>query len=52
MTPQEFRKNADDCLNLAQETDEIYVKIALIEMATDFCILADQLERNEAPDAG
>jgi hypothetical protein len=45
MTPQEFRKNAEDCLKLAQETDEIYAKMALIEMATEFCVMAEHLER-------
>jgi hypothetical protein len=46
MTPQEFRKNAEDCLKLAQETDEIYAKMALIEMAAEFRVMADNLERN------
>jgi hypothetical protein len=46
MTPQEFRKNAEDCLKLAQETDETYAKMALIEMATEFRVMADHLERN------
>ena len=44
-TPQEFRKNADDCLRLAQETDEIYAKMALMELATEFCAMAEHLER-------
>jgi hypothetical protein len=33
-------------LKLAQETDEIYAKMALIEMATEFRVMADHLERN------
>jgi hypothetical protein len=44
MTPQELRKNAEDCLKLAQETDEIYAKMALIEMATEFRVMAERLE--------
>jgi hypothetical protein len=42
-TPKEFRKNAEDCLRLAHETDEIYAKMALIEMATEFRVgVADE----------
>jgi hypothetical protein len=45
MTPQEFRKNAEDCLKLAQETEEIYAKMALIEMAAEFHLMAEHLAR-------
>jgi len=45
--PKEFRKNAYDCLRLARETDEIYAKMALIEMATEFRVMAQHLEREE-----
>jgi hypothetical protein len=45
MTPNEFRKNAEDCLKLAHETDEIYAKTALIELATEFRVMAEHLER-------
>ena len=31
MTAKEIRKNAEDCLKLAQETNEIFAKTALIE---------------------
>jgi hypothetical protein len=44
-TPKEFRKNADDCLRLARENDEIYAKMALIELASEFRLLAEHLER-------
>jgi hypothetical protein len=44
-TPKEFRKNADDCLKLARETTEIYARMALIEMATEFRVIAEHLER-------
>jgi hypothetical protein len=44
-TPKEFRKNAEDCLRLAYETDEIYARLLLIEMATEFRVMAAHLER-------
>ena len=43
---KEFRKNAEDCLRLARETDQIYAKSALIEMSTEFRVMADHLERD------
>jgi hypothetical protein len=46
-TPNEFRKNAEDCLKLARETAEIYARMALIEMATEFRVMAEHLERVE-----
>jgi PHD/YefM family antitoxin component YafN of YafNO toxin-antitoxin module len=49
MTPQELRKNAEDCLKLVQETDEIYAKMALIEMATEFRVMAEGLEWKATP---
>jgi hypothetical protein len=44
-TPKEFRKNAEDCLRLAHETTEIYARMALIQMATEFRVMAEDLER-------
>ena len=44
-TPEEFRKNAEDCLKLALETNETYAKMALIELATEFRVMAEHLER-------
>ena len=44
-TTKECRHNAEICLMLASETEEIYAKMALIELATDFRILAEDLER-------
>ena len=35
-TAKECRYNAEICLRLAQETSEIYVKTALIELAEEF----------------
>jgi hypothetical protein len=46
MTPQEFRMNAEDCLKLARETNEMYTKMELIEMATEFRVMAERLERD------
>jgi hypothetical protein len=48
-TPKEFRKNADDCLKLARETTEIYASMALIEMATEFRVIAELRARRDAP---
>jgi hypothetical protein len=44
-TPKEFRKNAEDCLKLARDTPEIYARMALIELATEFRVMAGHLER-------
>jgi hypothetical protein len=46
MTPKEFRQNAEDCLKLARQTDQIFAKAALIEMAKEFRAMAEHLERN------
>jgi hypothetical protein len=35
-TPKEFRKNAEDCLRLARESNDINARLALIEMATEY----------------
>src|SRR5438445_13349492 len=37
--------NAEICLMLARETKEIYAKMALIELATEFRTLAEYVER-------
>jgi hypothetical protein len=44
-TPEECRCNAEDCLRLAREAKEIYVKMALIELAREFRSMAEHLER-------
>ena len=41
-TPREYRQQAEDCMNLASETDILYV--ALTEMAADFTETAEKLE--------
>jgi hypothetical protein len=43
-TTKECRHNAEICLMLASETTEIYVKTALIELATEFRALAELSE--------
>ena len=44
-TPKECRYNAEVCLKLVSEADEIYVKEAMLELAAEFGILAEHLER-------
>ena len=42
---QAYRHNAEVGLKLASETKEIYAKMALIDLATEFRALAEDLER-------
>jgi hypothetical protein len=42
--PEECRHRAEECLKLANETQEIYAKTALIELANEFRAMADYLE--------
>jgi hypothetical protein len=44
-TPKEYRQRADECLELMKEPNEWYVRIALLELATEFQKRADKLER-------
>jgi hypothetical protein len=44
-TPKEYRHNAEVCLKLAYETKELYARMALIDLATEFHALAEALER-------
>jgi hypothetical protein len=44
-TPKEYRHNAEVCLKLAYETKELYARMALIDLATEFRALAEALER-------
>jgi hypothetical protein len=46
MTPKESRQNAEDCLKLARQTNQIFAKAALIEMAKEFRAMAEHLERD------
>jgi hypothetical protein len=43
-TSKEYRQQAEHCINLATEAEELYVKTALTEMAADFEGLAEKLE--------
>jgi hypothetical protein len=44
-TSMEYRHNAEVCLELASETKEIYAHMALVDLATEFRALAEDLER-------
>jgi hypothetical protein len=44
LTSQECRQEAAECLELARETKEFYVKKRLVEMAADFAETANKLE--------
>lgn len=44
-TSKGYRHNAEVCLKLASETKEIYAQMALVDLATEFRALADDLER-------
>jgi hypothetical protein len=44
-TAKECRHHAAECLKLAGETQEIYAKMALIELANEFRAMAGHLER-------
>ena len=44
-TPREYRQKAADCLKLASETTQAYVKAALTELAREFRETADKIEQ-------
>ena len=44
---REHRHRAEDCLRLANETNELFAKMALLEMAAEFRARAQQLELRE-----
>jgi hypothetical protein len=41
---KEYQQRAEECLVLANEATEVYVKVALSELATDFQKIADGVE--------
>jgi hypothetical protein len=43
-TAKEYRQQAEECLKLAEEAEELYVKTALIELAADFNAMAEKLK--------
>jgi hypothetical protein len=46
-TPQEYRQQAEECLELARQAKEIHAKKTLIEMAADFHEIAEKLESTQ-----
>jgi hypothetical protein len=46
-TLKEHRQRAKECLELANTSPDLYVKMALVELAKDFSEAADRLETNE-----
>jgi hypothetical protein len=49
-TPKEYRHRAADCLKLASEAQEIYVRAALTDLATEFLEIADKIEHRSKRD--
>jgi hypothetical protein len=47
MTSTEYRHRAEEYLRLANETTELFAKMALLEMAAEFRAKAQQLELRE-----
>jgi hypothetical protein len=45
-TIEEYRANAAKCIGLAQNTPDIQSKLALLEMARGWLLLADQATKN------
>jgi len=46
-TSKEYRHRAEECLRLANETKEIFARMALLELVTEFRAIAQQLELRE-----
>src|ERR1700730_2825816 len=46
-TPKEYRQHAEECLELAKEAEEFYVKTALIELADEFKEQAEKIEHQQ-----
>ena len=51
-TSKECRQHAESCLQLAQGASELYVKMALTELASDFEKTAEHAEHQESGAAG
>jgi len=43
-TSREYRHRAEECMKLAQETQELYAKMALLDLAEEFRARAQQLD--------
>jgi hypothetical protein len=46
-TSKEYRHRAEECLRLANETKEIFARMALLELVAEFRAMAQQLELRE-----
>ncbi len=46
-TSKEYRHRTDECLRLANETKEIFARMAMFELAAEFRAMAQQLELRE-----
>jgi hypothetical protein len=46
-TAKEYRHQAVECLELAEQAEQLYVKEALLELAAEFRLMADTLEREQ-----
>ena len=46
-TSKEYRHRAEECLKLANESKEIYARMALLELAEEFRARAQQLDLRE-----
>jgi hypothetical protein len=44
-SPKVYRQRADECAQLANEATEVYVRVALTELAAEFQNLADAMEQ-------
>jgi hypothetical protein len=47
LTAKEYRSEAEACLKLAMQANDLYVKVALEELARDYSCAARQVERRE-----
>jgi hypothetical protein len=46
-TSKQYRYQAQECLELAEQTSQVYAKTALLELAADFCKMGRDLERSK-----
>jgi molecular chaperone GrpE (heat shock protein) len=46
-TSKQYRYQAQECRELAEQTSQVYSKTALLELAADFCKMARELERGK-----
>ena len=46
-TAQEYRYQAEECMELARDATELYVRSALIELAREFIEKARELEKTD-----